>query len=493
MKKRILSLVLSCTLILSLAACNGGGEQSKAPSASNAGSAVSQEETKPKTGTQLATKGEYGLAYDIQHGAILHAWCWSFNTIKENMKDIAEAGYTSVQTSPVNECKVGDNGGMQLQDKDGSLNKGKWYFHYQPTDYKIGNYQLGTEQEFKEMCQEAEKYGVKIIVDAVINHMTGDFNAISKNILNLTDDPFHGFGAISDYGDREEVTQGDLLSLRDLNTQDKNIQKYVQKFLKQCVADGASGFRYDAAKHIELPDDDKAYASDFWSVVLDNGAQFQYGEILQGGADRVRAYSEIMNVTSSSYGGQIRNAVINKSLEVAAWKNYAVNGVDEDKVVTWVESHDNYCNDGSWAQLDEQDVKWAWALITARSGGTPLFFSRPAGATLDDQWGNNLIGAKGSDLFKDKEVAAVNRFRNVMAELDETLSNPMDNEELVMIERGDQGAVLINVSDKDVTLKDVPSVLKDGTYKEKLTDSEFKVSAKIISGTVKAGQIAVIY
>ena len=31
---------------------------------------------------------------------ILHAWCWSFNTIKENMKDIADAGYRYVQTSP---------------------------------------------------------------------------------------------------------------------------------------------------------------------------------------------------------------------------------------------------------------------------------------------------------------------------------------------------------------------------------------------------------
>ena len=39
----------------------------------------------------LATASQaakYGLADDIQDGAILHAWCWSFNTIKENMKDI---------------------------------------------------------------------------------------------------------------------------------------------------------------------------------------------------------------------------------------------------------------------------------------------------------------------------------------------------------------------------------------------------------------------
>ena len=200
-----------------------------------------------------------------------------------------------------------------------------------------------------------------------------------------------------------------------------------------------------------------------------------------------------MSVTASSYGGQVRSAIINKSLEIANWSNYSASGVDESKLVTWVESHDNYCNDGSWAQLDEQDIKWAWALIAARSGGTPLFFSRPAGANLDDQWGNNEIGTKGSDLFKDKEVAAVNRFRNVMAGLGETLSNPMDNEELVMIERGDKGAVIINVSGKDAALKDVTTVLADGSYKEKLTDTEFTVAGGKLSGTVGAGQVAVIY
>ena len=32
-----------------------------------------------------------GPAQKMADGAILHAWCWSFNTIKNNMKNIAEA------------------------------------------------------------------------------------------------------------------------------------------------------------------------------------------------------------------------------------------------------------------------------------------------------------------------------------------------------------------------------------------------------------------
>ena len=52
---------------------------------------------------------------------ILHAWSWSFNTIREHLPEIKDAGYTIVQTSPINECVVGEGGGRQL------FGHGKWY------------------------------------------------------------------------------------------------------------------------------------------------------------------------------------------------------------------------------------------------------------------------------------------------------------------------------------------------------------------------------
>ena len=51
---------------------------------------------------------------------ILHAWSWSFNTIREHLPEIKDAGYTIVQTSPINECVVGEDGGRQL------FGHGKW-------------------------------------------------------------------------------------------------------------------------------------------------------------------------------------------------------------------------------------------------------------------------------------------------------------------------------------------------------------------------------
>lgn len=427
---------------------------------------------------------DYGLAENIEDGAILHAWCWSFDTIRENLENIARAGFTSVQTSPINACKVGDNGGMQL------MGNGKWYYHYQPTDYVIGNYQLGTKADFEALCDEAETYGINIIVDVVANHMSSDYSVIADYIKELPGGAFHPMNGISSYNNRQDFTQNSLLSLWDFNTQNPNVQQLILNYLKECVAAGADGFRYDAAKHIELPEDDPSFASDFWPVVLENGAQFQYGEILQGGADWIDVYANYMHVTASNYGGIIRNAAASANYEVSRIENYNAN-VPQNKLVTWVESHDNYCGDGSWSMLDEQQVKEAWSVITARSGGTPLFFSRPHGSSTTNQWGDNLIGAAGSDLFKDPDVAAVNSFRNTMAGLDETLRNPGGNTGVIMIERANLGAVIVNATDQAASVE-TETKLDNGIYYDKVTNEPYEVQNGTLTGTIDAHQILVL-
>ena len=243
MIKKLTALGTAFFLMLTAAACGsdgGNGGQSDSTEAATENTTQSATDYAPMRTKNKTNK--QGLADNIQDGAILHTWCWSFNTIKKHMKEISDAGFSAVQTSPIGQCKVGEDGGMQLQDKDSSINKGKWYYHYQPTDYVIGNYQLGTKEEFTQMCDEAHKYGVKVIVDAVLNHVTGDKSVISENITKIKE-PFHSMGDINDYNSRKQVTQGVLLGLTDLNTQNEEIQQYELKYLKECVEAGADGFR----------------------------------------------------------------------------------------------------------------------------------------------------------------------------------------------------------------------------------------------------------
>ena len=122
---------------------------------------------------------------------------------------------------------------------------------------------------------------------------------------------------------RYDVTQGNM-GMPDLNTGDPRVQQMVLGLLNECIDCGADGFRFDAAKHIETPADDPAFASDFWDVVLD-GARAHYIEV--NGYDGIYFYGETLNriddsnaeayyrskmsITDNSTSDNLRNSVIN--------------------------------------------------------------------------------------------------------------------------------------------------------------------------------------
>ena len=424
----------------------------------------------------------------MKDGTILHAWCWSFNTIKENMAAIKEAGYTSVQTSPINAVVVGNGGDKKFTNQ--------WYYHYQPTAYTIGNYQLGTEAEFIEMNRVAEQYGIKIIVDAVLNHTTSDYSKVSSEIKSINNWT-HGADRISNWNSREEVTQKSLLGLWELNTQNPEVQQYLLKFLKNAVSDGADGFRYDAAKHIELPGEyPNQYGSNFWNVILNNGSEFQYGEVLQDNISRDADYANLMSITASQYGHSIREILRNRNANAGNLGNYRA-GVDPSKLVLWVESHDTYANgntdsESESAWMSDEDLKLGWAMITARTKGTPLFFSRPVGGGKGVRFPEQTkIGDAGSNLYKDPTIVAVNKFHNAMVGQSEYIRNPNGDTNVAMIERGTQGAVIANLSDSEKSLN-TETKLANGTYKDQISGKTYTVSNGRLSGSIARRSVLVL-
>ena len=461
----------------------------------------------------LATASQaakYGLADDIQDGAILHAWCWSFNTIKENMKDIAAAGFTTVQTSPANECKD-TYSNMKLMGND-EINgtDGCWWWQYQPTDWKIGNYQLGTRDDFKAMCAEADKYGIKVIVDVIPNHTTPDLPKVSQNLYNAVggkDNLYHanGFKEITQWGNRYECTTGQMGGLPDVNTENPDFQAYFLKYLNDLIACGADGFRYDTAKHIGVPSDPldaKSTRNNFWPVVtgeesakgvtLSDKNVFTYGEVLQGDNVPESEYAKYMRMTASSYGETLRGAVTGNSFDVDSISNWR--HASPGRLVTWVESHDTYCNAGVSSRMTDEQLRLAWAVIAARKDGTPLFYSRPDGSdgANGNRWGNNVLGAKGNDQFKSAEVREVNLFRNAMAGKSEYLRNPGNDSQILQIDRGNEGTVIINLKEESVNINS-DTKMKNGTYKDQVSGRTFTVSNGKISGTLDKRKVAVIY
>ena len=167
MKSKFLSVATMVAASLSLVGCGNAGKSAQAPAE------VTNDEV------------------------ILHAWSWSFNTIGEHMKLIAEAGYDMVQTSPAQTCFVGEDGGLALWSEEGDTVRGKWYYYYQPIDWKIGNYMLGSRDEFKAMCDSAHKYGVRVLVDVLPNHVAIDHTAVTAaldSVVGGHENLFHANG-----------------------------------------------------------------------------------------------------------------------------------------------------------------------------------------------------------------------------------------------------------------------------------------------------------
>ncbi|KAM9692987.1 alpha-amylase 2B isoform 2-T2 [Dama dama] len=93
--------------------------------------------------------------------SIVHLFEWRWVDIAlECERYLAPKGFGGVQVSPPNENAV-------ITDPSRP-----WWERYQPVSYKLCT-RSGNENEFKDMVTRCNNVGVRIYVDAVINHMTG--------------------------------------------------------------------------------------------------------------------------------------------------------------------------------------------------------------------------------------------------------------------------------------------------------------------------------
>lgn len=430
---------------------------------------------------------------------ILHAWSWNFPAIADNMKKIADAGFTMMQTSPVQHCYSPEGSGKKIFDEN--VTEGNWYYYYQPTDWKIGNYIVGSRDQMKQMMDSAAKYNIKVIVDVLPNHTAFDIDAVSDDFYKAVggrDRMFHseGLKPVEDYNNRLQCTLWGSGALPDVNTENPDFQKYYMEFVNDLLSLGVKGFRYDTAKHIGVHSDPVDAASgvkenDFWDVATGRksvkgvklavpyDSLFVYGEVLQDKNVPEAEYAEYFGQTASGYGHLLREALEKgtaKGIDLRGWHHTSA----PEYLTTWVESHDTYANAHESAHLTDDQIRAGWVYLTARQNGTPLFFSRPAGSTRQNYWGDNVLGAAGNDEFTHPEVAAVNKFRRKMNGQKEDVQIS-DNGSVLLVNRGRKGAAVVNISTLSNQV-DLPTTLPDGTYKDVVYGKEFKVKKGRLKG-----------
>lgn len=199
--------------------------------------------------------------------------------------------------------------GLQISPAQSSMNNDRtWYHRYQPRDYSRLE-GLGSEQDLKELCAQAERHGLFVVADLVFNHMgpvctkkeaqeafaarqNGQNHLVKiiedrldKTFPPFTRDDFHPLQPIggSDYDDDSlrftgwggDGTWPDLKpTARVLASQKAHID-----LLHAC---GVRGFRFDAVKQM-FPNEQ--YAPLVAHCRGLPGVQLIYGEVLSVPAD----------------------------------------------------------------------------------------------------------------------------------------------------------------------------------------------------------------
>lgn len=437
----------------------------------------------------------------VGDGVMLHAFNWSYNTIKENLPAIAAAGYTTVQTSPVQQPKDYSTSGDVT---------GQWWKLYQPISFHIAEQSwLGTKDDLKSLCDEADKYGIKIICDIVSNHIANADEARPDSVSNQVkkyEPEFYKkrrtytrtYKGDANDSSVQAVVQGHVSKCPDLVTNDTAVQTYIINLLKECIDCGVDGFRFDAAKHIETEDDGE-YASDYWKNITTSASSYYtqktgddlyiYGEILNNcGADRsYSSYTKYINVTDNRTGDAVLYNVTRGKASTATNAKYK-SGVAASNAVLWAESHDTYeGSSGSsgfsnTADVSDENVVKAWAIVASRKDSTALFFARP---------GTALMGGVSTDTtYKSTAVSEINKFHNLFVGQSEKLGSSGD---IAYVARGTSGIVLSNCKGTNASVSISGTGLADGKYTDTVSGAEFTVANGVLTGSIGKTGVAVVY
>ncbi|MFD7338261.1 alpha-amylase family protein [Streptomyces violascens] len=234
---------------------------------------------------------------------------WKYDSVAKECKDtLGPAGYGYVEVSPATEHVQGP----------------QWWTSYQPVSYKIAG-RLGDRTSFKNMVDACHAAGVKVVADAVINHMaagsgtgTGGSSYTKYNYPGIyqSQDMDDCTSQVGNYSDRWNVQHCELVGLADLDTNEPYVRTRIAQYLNDLLSLGVDGLRIDAAKHIATEDIAAIKAQ------LANPSAYVKQEVIYGAGEAVQPTEYLPNgdVQEFRYGRDLKRVFTSEKL--AYLKNF---------------------------------------------------------------------------------------------------------------------------------------------------------------------------
>ena len=338
--------------------------------------------------------------------ANLFEWNWP-SVAKECTAVLGPAGYGAVQVAPpqdsVKRQALGDGSDTVLH---------PWWEVYQPVDYGLTS-RMGNEEQFKSMVATCRKAGVQVIVDAVVNHMTGQGNlsygGVSYSKYNYqgiySPSDFHSSpadcpvapepstgsqdGTIADFNNYTQVFNCELVGLSDLDTSSDKVRDTLAAYLNKLIGYGVSGFRVDAAKHVGQID--LTAIESRLHKTLDGKAPYLALEIGTGSPGRISPWAFLQQGSplgfdfASQLQSAFRSYTATPGGNIGDLKVFgeAAGLLPSNKSYAFVENHDTERN-GSTLNYKSDSNTIATQFMLAYGYGKPSVYASFAWTSTDD-------------------------------------------------------------------------------------------------------------
>ncbi|CAK9827439.1 Alpha-amylase-related protein [Anthophora retusa] len=316
------------------------------------------------------------------HDVIVHLFEWKWNDIaNECERFLGPNGFGGVQVSPLQENLV--------------INNRPWWERYQPISY-LWYTRSGSPEEFKNMVARCNHAGVRIYVDAILNHMSGNWqnaHGVGNSKANTyelqyyavpyTASDFHKPCAVSNYKDPVNVRNCELTGLHDLDQGKEYVRQKMVEFLNGVIDAGVAGFRIDAAKHMWPADLNIIYSrlNNLNTVhgFPANSRPYIYQEVIDYGQEPIskREYNKIAAVIEFAYAHEIINSFQGHNL-LKWFVNWGEkwNLLPSSDALVFIDNHDTQRDSGEVLTYKSSKLyKMAVAFMLAHPYGTPKVMS----------------------------------------------------------------------------------------------------------------------
>lgn len=414
--------------------------------------------------------------------SIVHLFQWRWSSVaRECETTLGPNGWGGVQVSPPQEHVV-------LPSAEGATYP--WWQDYQPVSYRLDQTRRGTRAEFVDMVARCRDAGVKIYVDVVLNHMSGTGSAGSGpgsagtvyskyEYPNLFNDgsgdayTYPDFGpcytTISNWGNKAEVQDCELLALADLNTGDPEVRRKIARYMNAVIDLGVAGFRVDAAKHVQ-----EAHLADIISRLHDvpgfGGRPDIFHEVYGDATIPYTAYAPLGKVTNFDYQRAVSSGFQGGNIaQFANLPDYG--GLPGGQAVVFVDNHDTQRASPTLTYKNGDRYYLADAFMMAHPYGTVQLMSSYAfGAQAQGPPSSAGGTTNATDCangqwvceHRNEQVAGMPSFRNA-TEGTGVSSTVTDGNGRLAFARGGRGYAAFNATG-DAWSRTFGTGLPDGTY-----------------------------